>query len=156
MAVLFLLLYASLSVVLFLVARHASELTWTRYVYVYGAIEAVVFAAAGALFGTHVQREQTRQANERVTELEDEARRSTEDRQILERQWVAAKALRTAIEVKRHEIEEPPTTARRGTTGGLSADKVGSAAGQTAAPQARREDVLDELARFSEELFRGL
>jgi hypothetical protein len=36
---------------------NAAELHWTRLVYLYGTVEAIVFAAAGAIFGTTVTRQ---------------------------------------------------------------------------------------------------
>lgn len=56
--------------VIWLLGRTAeSDVRWNRSLYVYGSVEAIVFAAAGALFGTTVQRSQ-------VARLEDEKARA--------------------------------------------------------------------------------
>lgn len=44
----------------------ASDTAWTRLAYIYGSVEAIVFAAAGAVFGTTIQRAQTRNAEQRA------------------------------------------------------------------------------------------
>jgi hypothetical protein len=49
------------------------ERSWSRLVYVYGSVEAIVFAAAGALFGTQVQRSQTQRAEARADQAEQKA-----------------------------------------------------------------------------------
>ena len=63
-------------------ARSASELVWQRQAYIYGSVEAVVFAAAGALFGTQVKREQVAKAEERVTQAEEEATEAKKSERI--------------------------------------------------------------------------
>jgi hypothetical protein len=52
-----------------------SEPTWARLVYVFGSVEAVAFAAAGALFGAQVQRGQTQRAERRAEEAQQKADR---------------------------------------------------------------------------------
>jgi hypothetical protein len=53
----------------FLMARSDSaDVEWTRLAWVFGSIQAVAFAAAGALFGTAVQRERAVDAESRATE----------------------------------------------------------------------------------------
>ena len=44
-------------VVVMLFAADSSDLRWTRLSFVFGSVEAIAFAAAGALFGVTVQRE---------------------------------------------------------------------------------------------------
>jgi hypothetical protein len=46
---------------------------WDRLVYLFGGLEALVFGAAGALFGTGVQRGQTAQAQETAVRERDRA-----------------------------------------------------------------------------------
>ncbi|NYD34565.1 hypothetical protein [Actinomycetospora corticicola] len=51
----------------------ADEVTWTRLLVVLGSVEAVAFAAAGALFGTTVQRERVTEQRARADEAEARA-----------------------------------------------------------------------------------
>jgi hypothetical protein len=66
------------SLFLLIEADNSSEQTWTRMAWVFGSIQAVGFAAAGALFGTAVQREQTAKAEERADSAESDARANSE------------------------------------------------------------------------------
>lgn len=47
-----------------------SETEWTRLAWIFGSIQAVAFAGAGALFGTSVQRERTASAENRAEKAE--------------------------------------------------------------------------------------
>lgn len=51
----------------------ATELTWTRLFSVLTSLEAVVFAAAGALFGTTVQRQRVEDARQEASDAKKEA-----------------------------------------------------------------------------------
>jgi hypothetical protein len=42
------------------------EIQWTRLTWLFSSVEAVVFAAAGALFGTSIQRQRTEAAEQRA------------------------------------------------------------------------------------------
>lgn len=54
----------------------ATELQWARLGSVLGSLEAVAFAAAGALFGTTIQKQRVEDANERAGKAEDRALRA--------------------------------------------------------------------------------
>ena len=54
-------------------ADTTNEIVWQREIYIYGSVEALVFAAAGALFGVQVKREQVAKAEQRATNSEAEA-----------------------------------------------------------------------------------
>jgi hypothetical protein len=54
----------------------ATELQWARLGSVLGSLEAVAFAAAGALFGTTIQKQRVADANERAGKAEDRAARA--------------------------------------------------------------------------------
>lgn len=56
-----------------LVEVNASEVTWTRLLVVLGSVEAVAFAAAGALFGTTVQRQRVEDQRARADVAESRA-----------------------------------------------------------------------------------
>jgi len=49
------------------------EVQWSRLVFLLSSIEAVAFAAAGALFGTQIQRQRVTDAKERAEKAEKEA-----------------------------------------------------------------------------------
>jgi hypothetical protein len=46
----------------------ADETRWTRLAWVFASVEAIAFGAAGALFGSSIQRQQTVSAEERAEE----------------------------------------------------------------------------------------
>ena len=52
---------------------NSDELAWTRIAWVFASVEAIAFAAAGALFGTAVQRENVERAEDRATTAEEVA-----------------------------------------------------------------------------------
>lgn len=56
-----------------LVELNASEVSWTRLLVVLGSVEAVAFAAVGALFGTTVQRQRVEDQRTRADEAESRA-----------------------------------------------------------------------------------
>jgi uncharacterized membrane protein YsdA (DUF1294 family) len=53
--------------------RAADETSWARLAWLFASVEAVAFAAAGALFGVRVQREQTQRAEERADRSQTDA-----------------------------------------------------------------------------------
>ncbi|GHB10071.1 hypothetical protein GCM10010346_36530 [Streptomyces chryseus] len=65
---------AWLALSIYLLTRAGSaELEWTRTVWVFASVEAIAFAAAGALFGTAVQRSHVAQAEKRAQSAEQVA-----------------------------------------------------------------------------------
>jgi len=60
-AVLAILIWLGFIIVMAL-ASNSSNSEWTRLVYVFGSVEAIAFAAAGALFGVTVQRDRVEKA----------------------------------------------------------------------------------------------
>src|SRR4051812_14701834 len=65
-------LWAVFVVVMFLLSD-SGETRWTRAVYIFGSVEAIAFAAAGALFGVTVQRERVERAEHRADTNEKDA-----------------------------------------------------------------------------------
>jgi hypothetical protein len=119
--------------VIFLTQRTDSpEPTWGRYVYLFGAIEAIAFAAAGFLFGREVNRQRADKAEQRADNAEQRA--STADKQA-----TRGSDLAEAIRSKAASL----AGAKAGAYGGLGA---GSAAAATKAD-------LEELADFATRLF---
>src|SRR5215204_1451362 len=53
-------------VVVMLLASDSGDKTWTRLTFVFASVEAIAFAAAGALFGVSVQRERVQKAEEKA------------------------------------------------------------------------------------------
>ena len=52
---------------------NSDELAWTRIAWVFASVQAIAFAAAGALFGTAAQRENVERAEDRATTAEEVA-----------------------------------------------------------------------------------
>ena len=50
-----------------------AEVQWSRLVFLLSSLEAVALGAAGALFGTHIQRQRVAEAQDRATKAEGEA-----------------------------------------------------------------------------------
>jgi hypothetical protein len=66
-AVLVLLAFAAF--VLFLIGQvEEDEVAWTRLAWVFASVEAIAFGAAGALFGSSIQRERAEKAEESARE----------------------------------------------------------------------------------------
>src|SRR3954466_8972780 len=67
--------FAGLSLYLIRAAGNTEEIGWTRMLYIYGGLEAIVFAAAGYIFGREVHRERAEAAEgiaqDAVKELRD-------------------------------------------------------------------------------------
>lgn len=73
-------LVAFLALALYLLVDiEAAELTWSRRVYVFGAVEAVAFAGVGWLFGREVHRERAEVAEDRAASAEQKADSRTEE-----------------------------------------------------------------------------
>jgi Na+/melibiose symporter-like transporter len=53
-------------VVVMLLASDSGDKTWTRLTFLFASVEAIAFAAAGALFGVSVQRERVQKAEEKA------------------------------------------------------------------------------------------
>jgi hypothetical protein len=59
---------------IFLIAKAGTnETEWTRIVWVFGSIQAVAFAAAGALFGTSVQQQNVNNAQQQAASAKKDA-----------------------------------------------------------------------------------
>jgi hypothetical protein len=77
------------------------DLEWTRLLVILGSLEAVAFAAAGALFGTTIQRRRVEDTKERA-EKADERASQAEKTSMGNAQGAAnGRALATAVKVRR-------------------------------------------------------
>jgi hypothetical protein len=109
----------------------AEEREWNRLAYLYGSVEAIVFAAAGAIFGTQVQRSQTENAEARAKDSEQKADMNADDA-------VKGKVLSSAVK----------SMSRSGRTSGGT---LGSQRAGPAAPATQSD--LDRLAAIADSLF---
>jgi uncharacterized membrane protein YsdA (DUF1294 family) len=57
----------------------ANETTWTRLAWLFASVEAIAFGAAGALFGSSIQRERAEQAEQKADEANERADGNAED-----------------------------------------------------------------------------
>lgn len=127
-AVAVVIILAFIALIVLMIRRiEVSDQEWTRLVYLFGSVEAIVFAAAGALFGTQVQRAQTQEAQDRARHAEQRAERHGEDA-------VSGRALAKAVKAGRSAPPASPAFAPPG---------VGEAAASD----------VDRLAVLAEELF---
>lgn len=112
----------------------ATDLEWARLLVVLGSLEAVAFAAAGALFGTTVQRRRVEEAKNRADKADERA--SHAEKTSLANSQAAAngKALAAAIKVRR------PTRA-----GSQGLERVSAAESKDA--------VSDDLVALAQRLF---
>lgn len=85
----------------------AEEVRWSRLVFLLGSVEAVAFGAAGALFGTNVQRQRVAEAHSRAERAETEAAENKEAA-------VKGKALAAVV-----KSEAKSNTSGKGLTRGL-------------------------------------
>ena len=70
--------WIAFSVVL-IVKANVSETEWTRLAWVFGSIQAIAFAAAGALFGTVVQQQNVNTAQQQATLATKDAEKQRDD-----------------------------------------------------------------------------
>lgn len=60
-------------VVVMIAVRDSSETTWSRLIFLFGSLQALAFAAAGALWGTSVQQERVAAAEKKADESAGDA-----------------------------------------------------------------------------------
>jgi hypothetical protein len=105
-AILALVVWVGFSVVmLFFVSK--SETEWTRVAWIFGSIQSVAFAAAGAIFGTAVQQQN-------VSSAQQDAANAKKDADTQRETAVKGRALAAALEAD-------GATSAAGDTGGLEA-----------------------------------
>jgi hypothetical protein len=111
-----------------------NDARWDRLVFVFGGYEALVFAGAGALFGTSVKRQEVSEARTRASKEKQRA-------DVAESDANAGRSLQQVILAKR-DAQVRAGTGRPGLREARPAD----------APPSGGQD-LDELARLAERLF---
>lgn len=115
-------------------SSHTPDSDWNRLTYIYGSVEAIVFAAAGAIFGTTVQRSQTVRAEQQADQAGSRA--DSQQQRADEHVEDAAKGRALAKVVKRAALPE---------SGAGEVESFGGGSG------ASRPSV--DLAAIAEELF---
>ncbi len=130
-----LVLVAFSLLVIFMIGRVASsDAAWNRLVYLYGSVEAIVFAAAGAIFGSRVQRAQTEDAEARAKKAQDKADQTSQAA-------TNGRALADAIRAERGHLE--PADAKVSFAERLS----------PTTPQAAAVSVIGRLEMLADKLF---
>jgi len=118
-------------------ASSANDTSWTRFVYLFGAVEALVFTAFGWLFGREVNRQAAKNAEARADSAQERAETA---KSAAADQKARGEALRAGIEAR---------ASSAGTTVGYeertAADEAG---GDAAAPRD-----MDELVTLARTLF---
>jgi hypothetical protein len=130
-----LLAFAALDVVMMAMANTPDEIVWQRRVYIFGAVEAVVFTAVGWLFGREVSRsaaesakQEASDAKEDATAARTEAKKKTEDAATAE-QKAAEERVRSHMVASIIEHSD-----MAGTTPATVGSKDASAAGSGSRP----------------------
>lgn len=126
-AVVLLVAFGALVVLMLMVANAPDETVWQRRVYLFGAMEAIVFTAVGWLFGREVHRSAAETAKQDATEAKhdaavarDEAKRKADEAAKAEQK---ATEERTRAQVVASVIEhsEPAAAAPTGASQDASA-----------------------------------
>lgn len=103
-AIALLLGFAGLVAYLIGKAGTAADGTWSRYVYLFGAVEALVFTAVGWLFGREVNRQAVQSAEARADLATDKAEEAATNAATQE---AKGRALRAAVEARAAGPDQP-------------------------------------------------
>lgn len=93
----------------------AAELEWSRRLTLFGGLEALAFAAAGAILGTTVQRQVVKKAEEQASDAKELAKAQQQRADANERDAEKGRALHRLAEVKGGQSAGGPV--RRGPGG---------------------------------------
>jgi hypothetical protein len=77
-------------------ANSRNGTTWDRQLYIFASVEAIVFAAAGALFGIEVKRQQVSEADRRAEHASERASEALDSEKLASADAQRAKALAAA------------------------------------------------------------
>ncbi|QOZ24140.1 hypothetical protein [Bradyrhizobium sp. CCBAU 51753] len=94
------------------------EVAWSRLLVVLGSLEAVTFGAAGALFGTHIQRQRVEDARQRAAHAEANASKAEEKAASNSDAAIKGKTLATVIKAKARARSGPVGSERLSASGG--------------------------------------
>ena len=123
-------------------ASSGTELTWQRRVYLFGAVEAIVFTAVGWIFGREVNRRQ-------VDAAEDRANRSEQRADAAASETSAAEA-KAADLAARGQAAKAAVLARHATLSNAQGVRTRSIYGDKAGAASTE---LEELAKFMSTLY---
>lgn len=101
-------------------SAETADLRWTRLMFLYVGAEAVVFAAAGTIFGSQVQRGRVEAANERAAAAEEAVVEHKRDLASATEQLSAAAELRAAFEA----LTQAPSEAGAPASSGLAGERM--------------------------------
>jgi len=87
----------------------ASEMEWTRAVYLLSGVEAIAFAAAGFIFGREVNRQRAEKAEKRASEAQAQKEESQQRAVSFETKGYA---LASAIRARKQTAFKSPATAK--------------------------------------------
>ena len=85
---------------------HTSEVSWSRIAWVFGSVESVAFAAAGALFGTSIQKDRAVQAESRANAAESTVEQTRDEA-------TRGRALAAAIQADQASTDDQQVRAMR-------------------------------------------
>jgi uncharacterized membrane protein YccC len=129
-----LLAFAALDVVMLAMANTGNEIVWQRRVYIFGAVEAVVFTAVGWLFGREVSRsaaesakQEASDAKKDATEARDKAEKKTAEAASAEQKEAAERARSQTVASVIEHSELDGATPTAGGSKDASAGNGGSA-----------------------------
>lgn len=92
---------------------NASEVEWARLFSLIGSIESIVFAAAGALFGTTIQRQRVEEAHRRADRAEEREQELTSKSETNAQLAANGRALASAVKaVGQHAAKSERTAGR--------------------------------------------
>jgi hypothetical protein len=135
---------------MFLMLRQIAtdENTWNRWLFIYGGVEAIVFAAAGYLFGREVHRERAEVAEELAETATDDLRVANEARLQAEQQeaetLARAQALVTVAKAERAAAVDQSDASRAANKRENGSDDARAATDAVA---------LDRIVAVADELF---
>jgi len=120
----------------------SAETYWTRALYLFGAVQALAFAAAGYLFGKDVSREQTTKAEKQADDAKQDAK------QALQQASTVLQEATTAT-TKAKDI----VAAVKAQATGLGVSQTYSALGATPQHTQAVQSVLQQLAKTVEDIY---
>jgi hypothetical protein len=138
------------SIIAYLLSRTlaATELEWTRAVYLLNGVEAIAFAAAGFLFGKEVHRQQAESAQQLAKEAQEEAADARVTAAQSERSSIEAETKGKAVAAAVRAISSAQNGVKEAdfeALGPLGERKIPSDTAKQPAPLAELRALVDEL-----------
>lgn len=105
----------------------ATEIVWARLTFLLGSIEAVAFGAAGAIFGTQIQRQRVEAAERRAGKAEDDAKEEKQDaknsRRVADEHRGAAEKGKALARAVKAEAQQTGPDRQRGARGSMDEER---------------------------------